>query len=148
MLLFYVGNDRYALSVQNVAEVVPMVALQKLYKAPDYIAGLLNYRGQIVPVVDLCVLLQERPCHSHLSTRIILLERPDFRSDRASNFIGLMAERVTETVNILESDFIDPGLSVENTPYLGGIIADEQGTIQTIHVERLLPQLQVSYLLP
>jgi chemotaxis-related protein WspB len=154
MLLFYVGNERYAISAKRVVEVVPMVSLKKVYHAPEYVAGLFNYRGQIVPVIDVCHLIQGHPCRLHLSTRIVVInfQNPDAispgNSQHNQRLLGLMAERVTETMNKPEIELLPPTITVDASPYLGGIISDEQGMIQYLCVENLLPQSQSSYLLP
>ncbi len=105
MLLFYLGDDRYALESRRVVEVVPLVALKKLHHAPEYLAGLFDYRGLIVPAIDLCHLIRGTPCRSYLSTRIILVNYLD-RSP-TPHIVGLMAERITETLNKPETEFVD-----------------------------------------
>jgi chemotaxis-related protein WspB len=150
MLLFYGRDERYAISAKSVVEVVPMVALKKVYNAPEYVAGLFNYRGQIVPVIDVCQLIQGNSCRLHLSTRIIMinyLERNGLETP-ILRLLGLMAERVTETMNKPETDLIPPTIPVDASPYLGGMIADDQGMIQYLRVENLWPESQTSYLLP
>ncbi len=149
MLLFYVGDERYAISAKSVVEVVPMVALKKVYHAPEYVAGLFNYRGQIVPVIDLCHLIQNQTCHLHLSTRIIMINYLVRDGENNVNrLLGLMAERVTETMNKPENELIPPTINVDKSAYLGGIINDEKGMIQYLRIENLLPDSQQAYLLP
>lgn len=146
MLLFYVGPDRYALSCSQVVEVIPLVELRKLYHAPEYMAGLFNYRGSIVPVLDLCHLIQGRWSRHCLSTRIILVNYQ--QPHQNSRLIGLMAERVTDTVDVLESQFKEEGIHLENAAYLGKIIMDKEGTIQQLRLESLLSKQAQAFLLP
>jgi chemotaxis-related protein WspB len=159
MLLFYVGDDRYALDSRRVVEVVPTVTLKKMHGAPAYIPGLFNYRGHLVPVIDLCQMIQGTPARAYLSTRIVLVncQLPDISSDISEGgdrilhspiILGLMAERVTETLDRPETAFVSPTIKVDNTPYLGGTIADDRGMIQFVRVEHLLPESQKNYLLP
>ena len=146
MLLFYVGDDLYALDSSQVVEVIPRVALRKVPHAPSYITGTFNYRGAIVPIVDLCSLIQGSPSRSHLSTRIIMV---NYRgNDNQDHCLGLMAERVTETLNKPHTEFVNSTLTVNNAPYLGEMILDEKGMIQRIRLEYLLPDSQQGYLLP
>ncbi len=150
MLLFYIGEDRYALETKRVVEVLPMVKLKTLHHAPAYIPGLFNYRSRLVPVIDLCHLIRGSPCRSHLSTRIVLVNYQVRRepSDRSWQILGLMAERVTDTLNKPETEFVDPGIKLDAAPYLGEMITDEQGMIQCVRVEYLLPESQQINLLP
>ncbi|WP_333469774.1 chemotaxis protein CheW [Microcoleus sp. herbarium12] len=155
MLLFYVGDDRYALDSRRVVEVVPTVTLKKLHSAPEYISGLFNYRGHLVPVIDLCQMLQGTAARPYLSTRIVLVncQFPDTSDGNGGSLpgpviLGLMAERVTETLDKPETEFVSPGIKIDNTPYLGEMIADDRGMIQFVRVEHLLPESQKTYLLP
>ena len=72
-LTFTVGTNRYAVDVTRVVEVVPRVELRTVPHAPAFLAGLLGYRGNIVPVIDLSLLLGTTPSRDRLSTRIILV---------------------------------------------------------------------------
>jgi len=145
MLIFYAGDDRYALDSEQVAEVIPIVKLRKVHHAPDYVAGLFNYRGKIVPVIDLCHLIQGKPSRSHLSTRIIMVHYLSQENTRYC--LGLMAERVTETLNKPDADLAEVGIQVEGAPYLGEMMMEGQGMIQCIRLEHLLSDSQHTYLL-
>jgi len=135
MLLFKVDGARYSLSVADVVELVPYVSLQSLPKAPDYIAGLMNYRGNIVPVVDLSTLICERPVKRLMSSRIILI-RPVKEEKR---YIGLLAENVTEAVKIDATTFVDTGVSADTSAFVDKIAMDGAGMIQVVNVSKLLP---------
>ena len=52
-VIFRIQNNEYALPVTHVAEVVRMVALKTLPDAPIWLAGLVNLRGHVIPVMDL-----------------------------------------------------------------------------------------------
>lgn len=158
-LILYVGSDRYALDCSQVVEVIPMVNLRKIHRAANYVAGSFQYRGAIVPAIDLCQLLQGTPSVPYLSTRIVVLNchqwmqhsDPDDRSD-SFRLIGMIAQQVTETLNISETDLVPPVFLGDDAPYLGEMIEDRQGMIQLIKIENLLNQSEFqsefSYLLP
>ena len=59
MLLFDVWDDRYATDSRRVVEVVPTLTLKKLHSAPEYLPGLFNYRGHLVPAIDLSQMIQK-----------------------------------------------------------------------------------------
>src|ERR1700678_1819183 len=73
LLTFTVGPNRYAIDVARIVELVPRVDRRSVPHAPAFLAGLLGYRGNVVPVIDLCLLLDAAPCRDCLSTRIILV---------------------------------------------------------------------------
>jgi chemotaxis-related protein WspB len=146
MLIFYVGNERYALDTSNVVEVIPMVVLRDIPHAPEYVAGLFNYRGTIVPAIDLCRLIKGTPSRSALSTRIIMVNY--HHHNNTVSLLGLMAERIADTLRHTDVEFINSGFQPEDAPYLGEMIVDHRGMIQRIQVENLLPESQRSLLLP
>ncbi len=146
MLLFYAGNDLYALDSVHVVEVIPRVVLRKIHHAPDYVAGLFNYRGAIVPVIDLCHLIQGQPSSNCFSTRIIMVNC--VVKHNTKHCLGLMTERVTETLNKSDTEFVGAQTQFDETrPYLGNIIMDDKGMIQYIRLEHLLSDSQQNYLL-
>lgn len=153
ILLFYAGEDLYAIEGSHIVEVIPRVSLRKVQHVPEYVAGLFNYRGVILPVIDLCHLIQGTPSRSHLSTRIIIVKHPrqmvdePSRSNESLQYLGLMAERVTETLSISEAEIRDSGIRVEEAPYLSGTIVDEKRIIQCVQLERLFSDARHAYLL-
>lgn len=148
LLLFYVGNNRYALESKQVVQIFPNLILKEVPHAPDYISGLFNYRGQIVPVIDLSYLIQGKVSLNILSTRIILVNNQTSRQSSTSHLLGLQAERATTTVDLPETDLKDGGIQLDAAPYLGKIITDDQGMIQLICVEHLLSVAESIALFP
>jgi chemotaxis-related protein WspB len=138
LLVFQSGEERLSLEVSRVIEVMPVVNLKKAPHTPKYIAGLFNYRGIIVPVVDLSALLSGDRRDPLLSTRIILVDYVD--SSGSHHTLGLKAERVTETVTCREQDLQSPGVESEKTRYLGPVLLDERGMIRLVEVNRILPE--------
>lgn len=159
MLMFYLGDDRYTLDSKQVIEVIPRVALKPLHHAPECMPGLFNYRSHLVPVIDLCHLIRNQPCRPHLSSRIILINyQPQETSNHGqgqtsdentlpSQILGLMVERVTGTFRKHETEVFNSGIQIDSAPYLGEMIADDQGMIQCLRVNHLLPESQRNYLL-
>lgn len=135
-LLFQLGKDRYALDVGQVAEVLPLVSLKRIPQAPPAVAGVFDFRGEPVPVVDLSQMALGRPAHRRLSTRIILAHYPDAHG--VQRLLGLIAERVTETMRRDPSDFVTSGVDLDAAPYLGPVASDARGLIQRVAADQLL----------
>jgi len=96
LLLFEIGTKRYALDTGQVIEIVPLVDLKPLAAAPGYIAGMMNYRGEGVPVIDLNQLMDAVSFADLFSTRIIIVKFP-VAADKYRP-LALIANNVTETV--------------------------------------------------
>ncbi len=135
LLLFKINGERYGLDVADVVELMPYVVLQKLPKSPAYIAGLMNLRGRIVPVVDLSILLCDRPVKRLMSSRIILI-RPVKSETR---LVGLLAENVTETIKVPEDIFTDTGIQPETSTFVDKVAMHPTGVIQVVAPSKLLP---------
>jgi chemotaxis-related protein WspB len=144
-----VGEERYALPSASVVEVVPAVALRAVPGTPPAVAGLLAYRGRVVPVVDLSRLFGRGAAPSRLSTRIAVCDldgalRPigERSSDAAvrRRLVGVLAECVTR-VGDLDPDApgSHPGALADGLPALGRVTADEDGLVQLVEVGQLLP---------
>jgi chemotaxis-related protein WspB len=137
-LLMQLRDELYALPASCVVEVIPAVPLLHLPQAPPYVAGLLSFRGTVVPVLDLAVLTHGGTCPPTLSTRIVVVELR--AADGARRVIGLRAERVTDTEDMNEQQFVSSGLAVAATPHLAGVARTARGLVQRVSVEQVIPQ--------
>ncbi len=135
-LLFYIGDVKYTIKCEKIREIAPMVSLKPVPHTPEFFAGYFNYRGDIVPVIDLCQLIQGIPCCMRLSTRIILVNY--MGKNDIPHIVGLIAERVTETMRKPEDAFVLPGIKSKEAPYLRGIVMERGEMIQYIDLN-LLP---------
>lgn len=134
--MFRARDNRFALHVDRVREITPMVVFKAIKGAPDYVPGLMNYRGEIAPVVDLTALLAGAPSRPLLSTRIILIR---YDGNGREHTLGLLAERVTDTMQVPPGEVRPPGIDMDGAPHLAGVILDNQGMIQVVDVDGLLP---------
>jgi chemotaxis-related protein WspB len=136
-LLFRLDDDRYALEAGQIVEIIPTVTVKRIPQAAAGIAGVIDYHGAPVPLVDLHQLSLGQPARQRLDTRIVIVRYPDAQGQ--DRLLGLLAERVTETVRRDTADFADPGVKPDAAPYLGPVAADEHGLIQWVTLDRLLP---------
>lgn len=136
LLLFEVGKNRFGLEAAKIVEVLPLVAMKPIPHAPLFIPGLFNYRGRVVPVVDLGALLGEGPARPLMSSRIMLVE--DRATSGEARLLGLLAEHVTETLVCRMEDFQDSGVHVTDAPYLGPVLPGPGGMIQRISLQKIL----------
>jgi chemotaxis-related protein WspB len=137
-LVFQLDAERYALDAATVTAVLPRVELRRLPQAHAAVAGVFDYRGEVVPVIDLCALALQRPARDAMSTRIVLADYLD-RSGGARR-LGLLAERVVDTVRLPEEAFAPSGVDQPQARYLGPVARDAHGLLQRIGVRELLPE--------
>ncbi|MFN2126827.1 MAG: chemotaxis protein CheW [Anaerolineales bacterium] len=138
-LQLFLDDYRYIISTEHVAEITPWVKLTKVPKTPEYIVGLCSYRGLSVPVIDICELFLGRPCKRKLSTRIIFLES-NYGSDNGK-IIGILAEKATEIIRINENSFMSPGIYGSDIPFIGPVVADEDGLITKLMPKEIFSKI-------
>jgi chemotaxis-related protein WspB len=134
-LLMQLDGARYALDILQVAEVLPLVQLRPVPRAPLGVAGMIDYGGVPVPVVDLTQLLAGRAAERRLSTRLVIVR---YETGGRGELLGLVAERATETMRRDPGDFRDSGLRPDTPPRLGPVVLDAAGPVHRIDVRDLL----------
>ncbi|MET3134328.1 chemotaxis-related protein WspB [Oxalobacteraceae bacterium GrIS 1.11] len=134
-LIFHIGPDRYGLRLRSVVRVLPLLELKQLPQAGDAVAGLLDFHGAPVPVIDLCRLAGAAPAPYHYDTRIVLVDYAP--PDGTSHLLGLLAARVRGVQEVAEGGLAESGVTA--APFLGQVAGDADGIIQLIELEQLLP---------
>ena len=135
IILFQLGQRRYGLDSQRVVEIVPAMPVREVPGTPPAVKGIFEYRGKILPVLDLCQLTVGRPAEIFLSTRYLVV-----KADEASgHLMALLAEKVTDTMNMDDADWRDPGVVPPEAPHLGRVVKDGRGElVQCVEVEELV----------
>lgn len=145
VLLFETTDGRYAIEARHIVEVVPFVNLKKIPKAREAVAGLANYRGRPVPVIDLNILLEGTASEPLISTRILIIKSP-FAAADSTTLLGLVVPRAMETFRSKEKR--QPGgVLMDEELYNGAIASDTRGMVQIIDLPRLLPKEELADLL-
>lgn len=138
LLLFEIGSDRYALNARQIIEVVPLVRLKQIPNTPDYVAGLMNFRGTVIPVIDLCRLLTPFSCENSFSTRYIIVKYPV--ENKGEVLLALMANNVTETVQTDLTSIPSSGTILAEVLYGGQPGSDSSELIQWLDVKKTIPE--------
>ncbi|ANN80329.1 chemotaxis protein CheW [Bordetella flabilis] len=137
-LRFDIGTERYALAASDIVRILPLMPLKRLPAAPAWVAGILLYGGEPVPVVDLSALATAQAAAVQASTRLaVVAYRPT--PGAAGRHLGLLLEHATETVHYDTEEFQSYGLDNRDAPYLGPVLADARGMVQCVRIADLLP---------
>lgn len=137
LLTFTVAGQTYAIESRRVIEVLPLVPARPIPHMPDFIRGIFTYRGRLVPLVDLAILLAVGRIQERLSTRVIVVEY--IAADRGAQQLGLVAENVISVCSAEEAEASLPSLEFGDAPFLGRILRIAGRTIQLLEVANLLP---------
>ncbi len=137
LLLFHAGSALFGVEASRIVEVVSAPSLRMTPHAGASVAGLFNYRGTIVPVIDLSVLLTGTPARRLLSTRVVVV---DWRAANGATYpLGLLVEKATEAITCRKEEFQPAGIQAPEAPYAGEILIRPEGMIQKLELEKLIP---------
>lgn len=135
MVAFRVGKEDFAVDVMRVEGVMPMVDVTRMPRAPEFVEGIINLRGQIIALVDLAKRLGIEPGPRTESTRIVVVESGDVK-------VGLIVES-PEVVKASMEDFeASPGLAVSDveSTFVKGVVKFSERLLIVLDVDRILTE--------
>jgi len=103
-MTFKLGNELFAINVEQVREVLEVSTITRVPTAPDYMRGVVNVRGKAIPVVDLRLRFGLPATVDSVSTRVIVME---LLLDGETTVLGGLADSVHEVIEI-EPSSIEP----------------------------------------
>lgn len=112
-LTFVLGREHYGLPVLKVREIIRLCEITPVPQMPDYIKGVLNLRGKIIPVADLRVKFRLSNVENTDLTCIIVVQVS--LADNSKTMMGLIVDAVEEVVNLTAAE-------IEPTPDFGGAL--------------------------
>lgn len=100
-LTFIIANEKYGIPIDDVIEVIDYIPVTKIPLSPDYIEGVINLRGSIIPVINLSYRFFKKKNEQTKFTSIIMIEIFD---NEETLIIGLMIDAVKEVLFIPEKN--------------------------------------------
>jgi|JFJP01.1.fsa_nt_gi purine-binding chemotaxis protein CheW len=102
LLVFKVGEQAYGVFVNQVLRIIEMVTITQVNQVAQFIAGLINYQGQAVPLIDMSLRLGFTKKPYGLHTPIILVSLADSMSGQAvaTKMLGLIVDEVEQVIYI------------------------------------------------
>jgi len=109
-LTFYLGNEEYGLEILKVSEIIGMQPITRVPRMPDFVRGVINLRGKVIPITDLRAKFG-MSVDGVTDGCIIVVQMQGVQT-------GVVVDRVSEVVSITEDD-------VEDAPSFGAGIRTE-----------------------
>lgn len=132
-LAFTLGDEEYGIDIQNVQELRSYDAVTRLVNAPEFIKGVVNLRGIIVPIIDMRIKFSlGTPVYDQFTVVIIL--------HIAGRVMGMVVDSVSDVITLTSEEIKPPpqmGTAI-NTDYLIGIAALDQRMLMLIDIVRLM----------
>lgn len=133
---FIIGEDRFALDILMVQEIIKTTTITHLPNSPEFIEGVINLRGNIIPVIDLSKRLNlpaDRD-EAFANTRIIIANVED-------RVTGFMVDSVTKVLKIQSSDIeLPPDIVTSNleSQYIEGVCEIDEKLVIILDFSRIL----------
>lgn len=114
-LTFRIGNEHYGLELSQTREIIEYSGITEVPLMPNFLRGVINLRGEVVPVIDLAVRLGRKPIEVQRRTCIIVVE---LTNNDQHHVLGLLADAVSEVIEMDEEN-------IEDAPSFGANIRAE-----------------------
>lgn len=137
-LTFMLGEEQYGLAIIQVKEIRGYEPVTKIANAPDFIKGVINLRGDIVPIVDLRVKFNVSEATYNEFTIVIMLNVRD-------RIVGIVVDSVSDVINVAEDDVHPPpefGVAFDSR-YLDGLASIEESLVILVNIERLITSEEI-----
>lgn len=127
IIIFKLRDQYYAISTENVEEISKNISITKVPNAPTWVEGLVNLRGNVVTLINLCKLLQQED--SSCYNNIIIIQNEEEK-------VAIIVEDVVEVVDIEEEDIQKIG--EEAADGIIGIIRMKDEIVNIIDINTLI----------
>ncbi len=144
-LTFTLADEEYGIGILKVKEIIGMMAITSVPRTPDFVKGVINLRGKVIPVIDLRLKFGMAPIPYTDRTCIIVVEI-DF--DDMTIQIGIVVDAVSEVLNIKEEEIENApsfGTSL-NTDYILGMAKIDKGVKILLDIDRVLSAKEIQLL--
>lgn len=134
-MTFQAGKESFGISISYVNEIISMQPITALPESADYIKGLINLRGKIIPVIDVRIRFKLEPLEYTDRTCIIVIDVKD-------KVVGLIVEQIAEVNTIQDEDIVPPpalgGREAEHNKYVYGLARTGESVKLLIDPEKLI----------
>ena len=145
-LTFLVGTESFAMPIGSIREIIEFGGLTEVPLMPDFLRGVINLRGSVVPVIDLSVRFGRAPTVEAKRTCIIIME---LVQDEQMLLLGVMVDAVSAVLSI-GVDHIEPRPSFGagiRADFIEGMINVSERFIVVLDVQRVLSVDELASLL-
>lgn len=136
-LAFYLDNKNYGFPILKVNEVIVLPEIIPIPKTPPYMKGVINLRGEIIPIIDLRLALKMAEVEYDKQTCVIIVK---MHLQNSEKMVGFIVDCVSEVFEILASEIETPpnyGEKLDNA-FLKGIGKVKDKIIMLLDIDEIL----------
>lgn len=141
-LTFRIGEEEFASNVANVLEILEMPSITKVPHSPDYMRGVINLRGRVLPVLDTRAKFGIPASKDDIDTSIIVIEIN--MGERATE-IGALVNSVEEVIELRESD-MEPAPNIgskHKSDFIQGMVKREEKFTMVLDMNQVFSESEI-----
>ncbi len=133
LIVFRLGQEEYALSVQNVGSIERILPITRVPSTPSFVKGVINLRGVVTPVIDLKRRFHNEGTEFTNQTRIIIINFEDIT-------VGIIVDSADDVVDIDESQIEPPPevVGMVEVDYITGVVKLDNRLLILLDLEKIL----------
>ena len=144
-LTFTLAEEEYGIGILKIKEIIGMMPITSVPRTPEFVKGVINLRGKVIPVIDLRLRFGMKELEYTERTCIIVVE---IEGQAGTILIGIVVDAVSEVLNIKSEDMEDtPTFGAKlNTHYILGMAKMEGGVKILLDIDQVLNTEELSAL--
>lgn len=137
LVSFRTGEEEFGVDILKVQEIIKMLTITKVPNSPEFVEGVINLRGKVIPVIDLRKRLALQPKEHNNKTRIVVV-------DLDGSTFGFIVDEVNEVLRISEQTLEDPPelVSRVNSDFITSVAKLEDRIIILLDLNQLLQKAE------
>ena len=129
---FVVGDEEYSVPILTIQEIIKPIAWTRVPQTPEYVLGVFNLRGSVIPLIDLRTKFGLRSINHTDDTRFIVIRNED-------EVAGFVIDRLTEAIRLSKSDIGPaPETTLDGESMIEGVGKQEDRILTILKVHKLL----------
>ncbi len=136
-LSFTLAEEEYGIGIRKIKEIIGMMSITSVPQAPEFVKGVVNLRGKVIPVIDLRLRFGMPPMDYTDRTCIVVVE---VIGETGTVLIGIVVDAVSEVLNIKAEEIEDtPAFGVRlTTDYIQGMAKMESSVKILLDIDRIV----------
>jgi len=139
LVSFKIGSEEFGIDISKVQEINRMIEVTRVPKAPDYVEGVINLRGMVIPIIDLRKRFKLEVKEYDKNTRIVVV-------DITGNIIGMVVDSVSGVLR-LPPNSIEPLPEIVtgiNSEYIKGVAKMEDRLLISLDMSRVIDTNEIA----
>jgi len=141
-LTFTLNDEEYGIGILKVKEIIGMMTITSVPRTPEFVKGVINLRGKVIPIVDLRLKFSMEAIPYSERTCIIVVE---IDLNETTVLIGIVVDAVSEVLNVKQEEIEDaPSFGTKlDTEYILGMAKIEGGVKILLNIDKVLSTKEI-----